>query len=91
MAKRRGELPRTLCQTSAQHLLEENGWTRSLGGKHNVKMTKEGKRPITLPHHRGQDYGQGLRDAILTQAGLKGQAPEVDATKQTGTEARDEG
>jgi predicted RNA binding protein YcfA (HicA-like mRNA interferase family) len=51
-------------------LLTEHGWTESRGGKHVVKMTKPGKRPITLPMHRGRDYGKGLERAILGQAGL---------------------
>jgi len=40
------------------------------GGKHVVKMEKEGQRPITLPHHHGKTYGKGLTAAILKQAGL---------------------
>jgi len=32
--------------------LEAEGWTRERGGKHVVKMTKEGQRPITLPASR---------------------------------------
>lgn len=64
-------LPRTLNQRLAKRLLEENGWTETLGGKHVVKMEKPGHRPITLPHHRGADYSPGLTAAILRQAGLK--------------------
>ncbi len=41
------------------------------GGKHVVKMTKPGARPITLPHHKNRDYPPGLATAILRQAGLK--------------------
>jgi predicted RNase H-like HicB family nuclease len=33
-----------------KRLLEANGWTETAGGKHVVKMTKPGHRPITLPH-----------------------------------------
>lgn len=40
------------------------------GGKHVVKMEKEGLRPITLPYHRGKTYGKGLTAAIVKQAGL---------------------
>ena len=40
-------------QKEAQRLLEVYGWTRTVGGKHVVKMVREGCRPITLPHHRG--------------------------------------
>ena len=56
-------------QKSANALLTLNGWERVAGGKH-VKMTKKGMRPVTLPHHRGSQYGKGLTAAILRQAGL---------------------
>lgn len=69
MAKNRGDLPKVLNQKSARRLLEENGWTHTMGGKH-LKMEKEGRRPITLPHHN-RDYPKGLTQAILKQAGLK--------------------
>lgn len=65
-------LPKTLCQKTAIRLLRTYGWEQTLGGNHNVKMEKAGERPITLPHHKGQDYGSQLRNAILKQAGLKG-------------------
>lgn len=52
-------------------LLRENGWTQARGGKHQVKMTKPGCRPITLPQHKGRDYQAGLASAILKQAGLQ--------------------
>jgi predicted RNA binding protein YcfA (HicA-like mRNA interferase family) len=51
-------------------LLADNGWHESRGGKHVVKMVKAGQRPITLPMHKGRDYGKGLERAILRQAGL---------------------
>jgi predicted RNA binding protein YcfA (HicA-like mRNA interferase family) len=60
-----------LNQKAAQRLLELHGWTRTLGGKHVVKMVKPGHRPITLPHHGGKDYGKGLSAAIRRQAGLE--------------------
>jgi predicted RNA binding protein YcfA (HicA-like mRNA interferase family) len=68
----KGDLPRVLSQRSAKKLLEEHGWTETLGGKHVVKMEKPGHRPITLPHHRGGDYSRSLTEALLRQAGLKG-------------------
>ncbi len=34
-------------------------------------MEKAGQRPITLPQNRGNDYGPGLTNAILKQAGPK--------------------
>lgn len=65
-------IPRRLCQKTAIELLEANGWVRTIGGKHNVKMEKKGQRPITLPKHGGADWSAGLTAAILKQAGLKG-------------------
>ena len=63
---------RTHSQKSLQPLLEANGWTATVGGKHQVKMTKPGHRPITLPMHHGRDYPVGLTVAIMRQAGLRG-------------------
>jgi predicted RNA binding protein YcfA (HicA-like mRNA interferase family) len=64
-------LPRTMNQKEAQRLLESDGWVFSRGGNHNIKMTKPGERPITLPMHKGQQYSRGLTASILRQAGLK--------------------
>jgi predicted RNA binding protein YcfA (HicA-like mRNA interferase family) len=61
----------TLNQKKAIKLLKGNGWTQARGGKHQVKMTKSGHRPITLPQHKGRDYQPGLASAILRQAGLR--------------------
>jgi predicted RNA binding protein YcfA (HicA-like mRNA interferase family) len=62
--------PKLLDQQSARRLLEQYGWQMTRGGKHVVKMQKEGFRPITLPRHGGKTYGKGLTAAILRQAGL---------------------
>jgi predicted RNA binding protein YcfA (HicA-like mRNA interferase family) len=60
-------------QRSMKRLLEANGWAETAGGKHVVKMTKPGQRPITLPHDKGSGgYPIGLSMAIMRQAGLKG-------------------
>jgi len=60
-------------QRSMRRLLEAQGWTCETGGKHVIKMTKPGHRPITLPHDkRGGGYPPGLAAAILREAGLKG-------------------
>jgi predicted RNA binding protein YcfA (HicA-like mRNA interferase family) len=61
----------SLDQRKAIKLLGEHGWTRERGGKHQVKMTKRGCRPITLPQHKNRDYPPGLAGAILRQAGLR--------------------
>jgi predicted RNA binding protein YcfA (HicA-like mRNA interferase family) len=60
-----------LNQKRARKLLEAHGWTKTVGGKHNVKMEKPGRRPITLPKHGGADYGKGLLAAILREAGIE--------------------
>lgn len=67
------KLPKLLSQRTAIALLRDNGWTQEVGGKHQVKMTKDGERPITLPQHKGQEYARGLTRAILKQAGLETQ------------------
>jgi predicted RNA binding protein YcfA (HicA-like mRNA interferase family) len=66
----RPALPKTLNQATARRILEEHGWRMEQGGKHVVKMVKAGARPITLPQHRGRDYGPSLRATILKAAGL---------------------
>jgi predicted RNA binding protein YcfA (HicA-like mRNA interferase family) len=51
-------------------LLLDHGWTQESGGKHQVKMTKVGERPITLPMYKRKQYPKGLNAAIRRQAGL---------------------
>jgi len=60
----------TLNQKRAIKLLQEHGWALGTGGKHVVKMSKAGCRPITLPMHKGSDYSPRLTRAILRQAGI---------------------
>lgn len=72
-------LPRLLSQRTARRLLSKNGWTKETGGKHVVKMVKDGHRPITLPKHKGQDYSLDLTRAILMQAGLLSRPEEREA------------
>lgn len=71
-------LPRVLSQQGFIRLLKENGWEQTLGGKHSVKMEKPGHRPITLPMHRGRDYGKDLTSRIYRQAGLAGPGREEE-------------
>jgi predicted RNA binding protein YcfA (HicA-like mRNA interferase family) len=40
--------------------LEDDGWVRERGGKHQVKMVKSGKRPIAAAAQR-PDLQQGPR------------------------------
>ncbi len=51
--------------------LQDAGWTKERGGKHQVKMTKPGRRPVTLPTHKGQVYSKGLEAELRKQTGLK--------------------
>lgn len=50
--------------------LQGEGWTRERGGKHQVKMTKPGHRPITLPENKRRVYAKGLEAALRREAGL---------------------
>ncbi|HEX7298231.1 MAG TPA: hypothetical protein VF257_04435 [Solirubrobacteraceae bacterium] len=50
--------------------LEAEGWTHETGGKHQVKMTKPGHRPITLPDNKRRAYSKGFESALRRQAGL---------------------
>ena len=52
-------------------ILKKEGWTHEAGGKHQVKMTKPGHRPITLPAAKRQAYSKGMDAAIRREAGLK--------------------
>ena len=61
-------MPLTQKQWIARLKLE--GWTVERGGKHQVKMTKPGHRPITLPMCKGGSYSKGLDAAIRRQADL---------------------
>ncbi|HWY19313.1 MAG TPA: type II toxin-antitoxin system HicA family toxin [Solirubrobacteraceae bacterium] len=40
--------------------LQMEGWTRERGSKHQVKMTKPGYRPITLPENKRRAYSKGF-------------------------------
>lgn len=64
-------VPKVLSHDSAKALLEAHGWTATIGGKHATKMEKPGRRPITIPRHKGRDWGPRLRNDVLRQAGLK--------------------
>ena len=40
------------------------------GGKHVVKMSKPGWRPVTIPSCHGETLSVGLARSILKQAGI---------------------
>jgi predicted RNA binding protein YcfA (HicA-like mRNA interferase family) len=64
------DVPKTMNQKEARKLLQANGWRKTKGGKHSIKMEKAGQRPITLPMHRRQQYSENLTRRILKQAGI---------------------
>ena len=47
-----GAMAKLLNQRRAIRLLTNDGWTETRGGKHVVKMVKDGQRPVTLPRSR---------------------------------------
>jgi predicted RNA binding protein YcfA (HicA-like mRNA interferase family) len=51
--------------------LQDHGWTLSSGGKHQVKMVREGCRPITIPVFKNQTLPVGLSTSILKQAEIE--------------------
>ncbi|MGD9571610.1 MAG: type II toxin-antitoxin system HicA family toxin [Thermoleophilia bacterium] len=61
-------MPRT--QKEWIKVLQDAGWTLERGGKHVVKMTKPGHRPITLPMHKGAAYSKGLDSRVRKEAGI---------------------
>ena len=66
MAKRKRYTQKALAK-----VLKERGWEQSVGGKHQVKMTREGHRPVTIPEFKGETLPVGLSQAILKQAGIE--------------------
>jgi len=40
------------------------------GNKHQVKMTKPGHRPITLPEHKRRAYSRGFEAQLRREADL---------------------
>jgi hypothetical protein len=53
----------------------QEGWALDRGGKHQVKMTKLGQRPITLPENKRRAYSKGFEAQLRRAAGLKDKQP----------------
>jgi predicted RNA binding protein YcfA (HicA-like mRNA interferase family) len=51
--------------------LQREGWLLERGGKHQVKMTKAGRRPITLPENKRRVYPKGFEAQLRREAGLQ--------------------
>jgi predicted RNA binding protein YcfA (HicA-like mRNA interferase family) len=52
--------------------LEAAGWTLERGGKHQVKMTKAGHRPVTLPENKRRAYSKRFEAQLRREVGLEG-------------------
>lgn len=63
----------------AKKLLKRHGWKEGEPGKHQVKMVKEGCRPMILPHNHNQPYPPGMTKNILKEAGVIGGDDGTDA------------
>lgn len=50
--------------------LEADGWVNTGGGKHVIKMSKPGFKPITLPAAHGETYSVSMSQGMLKHAGL---------------------
>lgn len=61
-------------KTQAQWIkvLREEGWRQEAGGRHQVKMTKQGMRPITLPDNHRRAYAKGFEAQLRREARLDG-------------------
>lgn len=55
-------------------LLREAGWRQEAGGKHQVKMTKQGRRPVTLPDNHRRAYSKGFEAQLRREVRLDGGA-----------------
>jgi hypothetical protein len=63
-------------------VLRDDGWRQEAGGKHQVKMTKTGRRPITLPDNHRRAYSKGFEAQLRRESRVDGRA------HSTGLEAR---
>lgn len=71
-------------------LLREAGWRQEAGGKHQVKMTKQGRRPVTLPDNHRRAYSKGfeaqLRREVRFEGRASGRSMEVRRQRDAGVE-----
>lgn len=61
---------RRYTQKQMKKRMETEGWVNTGGGKHVIKMSKPGHRPVTIPFCGGETLDIGLSQAILKQAGI---------------------
>jgi hypothetical protein len=63
-------VPKT--QTQWITLLRSDGWRQEAGGKHQVKMTKSGRRPVTLPDNHRRAYSKGFEAQLRRETRVDG-------------------
>lgn len=51
-------------------LMRSNGWRQEAGGKHQVKMTMSGRRPVTLPDNHRRAYSKGFEAQLRRETRL---------------------
>ena len=51
--------------------LKSEGWTQGRGGKHQVKMSKPGHRPITLPEHKAMPTQRASKASFVSKQGFR--------------------
>jgi hypothetical protein len=56
-------------------LMREAGWRQEAGGKHQVKMTRQGRRPVTLPDNHRRAYSKGFEAQLRREVRLVARAP----------------
>jgi len=52
-------------------LMRSNGWRQEAGGKHQVKMTMSGRRPVTLPDNHRRAYSKGFEAQLRRETRLE--------------------
>lgn len=63
-------LPKT--QVQWIKVLRSHGWRQEAGGKHQVKMTMSGRRPVTLPDNHRRAYSKGFEAQLRRETRLDG-------------------
>ncbi|MCL2418075.1 MAG: hypothetical protein FWD04_02195 [Conexibacteraceae bacterium] len=66
-------MPKTQAQWIS--LLRSDGWRQETGGKHQVKMTKTGMRPVTLPDNHRRAYSKGFEAQLRRETRLDRKPP----------------
>ena len=68
-------------------LMQRDGWRQEAGGKHQVKMTRSGRRPVTLPDNHRRAYSKGFEAQLRRE--LRDGSP--DARDREARRRRDTG